>query len=456
MTARNRIHKNYLFIYLIPFILLFGMILKANDDIPASSSGDLDFYVDYALFKQEKEIPLYGEFYLMLYAGQIKGETLNGDNLGKIEIHKILKNLESGDLKEHRWQTVIKMDQDSLRNRTLAIYDQWMDYLEPAHYELDVMVTDMNSKIQGKASLYITVISEDRNNDISQIQFISGVEEGTNQDQFFKNGRKILPNPSRRYGILSPELFFYYELYNLEKLNGNQIDLIYTVISEIDSLNRTYPLKKINVPGHTVSIVHGLDVSHYPSGIYKLRILAKDDSEHLRLQTERQFEIIQQDHLIANAKVNADQIKVASNILTYFISPRQISFFNSLDIHGKIQFLINFWADKDPTPNSKKNEYLEEIQKRYQYANEHFHWGNQEGWASDKGRILIVYGFPDETIQKYSDAEAVPFEIWIYREDRSYEFVFVDMKSTGKFILVHSTRENEIHNDQWQELVDRI
>jgi len=453
IPAKAGIHVLIFFLLIIHPV---GMILIADEDIPASSSGDLDFYVDYALFNQEKEIPFYCEFYLMLYAGQIKGEILNGEYVGTIEIHKVLKNLESGVRKEHRWQTEIKMDQDSLRNRTLAIYDQWTDNLEPALYEVDVRVIDMNTDIQGTASLKITVKEEDHNKDISQIQFISGVEKSSVRDQFYKNGRKIHPNPSRRYGFLSPQLYFYYELYNLDNLTGDYIDLIYSVTGKIDSVNKIYPSKKIKIPGKTVSIVHGLDVSQYPSGVYKLQISVTDDSKDVKMHTGRQFEVIQNSQLMASARVNEAQIKSASDIMIYFISPQQLKFFNSLDVNGKTQFLINFWSDKDPTPNSKKNEYLEEIQKRYQYANEHFYWGNKEGWASEKGRVLIVYGFPEETIQKYSDSETVPYEIWIYREDRSYEFVFADLKSTGNFILVHSTRENEIHNGQWQDLVGRM
>jgi GWxTD domain-containing protein len=444
------------FIFFLLLLHLTGNTMMAGEDIPARSSGDLDFYLDHTIFNQKNTESFYCEFYLMLYAAQIEGKMSDNDYIGKIKIHSKLKNLNTGDKSERRWQTNIKMDQDHLRNKTLAIYDQWADYLEPASYEIDVTVSDLNSDKQGRAILNITANPGDLHNNISHIQFVSGIEKSNIKDQFYKSGRKIQPNPSRRYGVLSPKLYFYYEIYAVEELIGEHFNLVYSIIGEIDSLSRTYPVKQIKIPGKALSVVHGIDISNYPSGIYRLKILATNETDNLKIQTARRFEIIQQDYILTGSSIYQDQIKVASDIMRYLITPEQLTIFNSLDLKERTQFILNFWKDKDPTPNSKKNEYLEDIQQRYHFANEHFSWGKSEGWASDRGRVLFVYGYPDETIQKYSDPETAPYEIWIYRKDRRYEFVFADLKSIGNFILVHSTKENEIHNEQWPDLVNKI
>jgi GWxTD domain-containing protein len=430
--------------------------LIANEDLPVRSSGELDFYIDHSIFRSGNDDIYKCEIYFMLYAGQIKGVYVEGERIGSIDIDLTIKNLESGDTKQHLWQTQIKMDQDSLRNRILAVYDQRVEYLNSGNYDFFVTIMDVNNQSEGKVELKLHLNDTKHNRQISQLQFVSHVEPNTKNDPFYKNGKTIYPNPSRRYGVLSPILYFYYEIYDLEKFIGDEINLNYSIISQIDSLNKSFLPKKINVPGESISIVHGLDVSHYPSGIYSLRVTANDANKNNIIQTERPFEIIQRDHLITSAKLSKDQLQFASNILTYFLSSRQLSFYNSLDISAKAQFLINFWSERDPSPNSKRNEYLEEIQNRYHYANKHYFWGKKEGWSTDKGRVLIVYGFPEETIRKHSDSETAPYEIWIYQEDRSYQFVFADINSTGNYILVHSTRENEIHNLQWQELVDKI
>ena len=58
-------------------------------------------------------------------------------------------------------------------------------------------------------------------------------------------------------------------------------------------------------------------------------------------------------------------------------------------------FIENFWQRRDPTPDTEENEYKEEHYQRIAYANEHFAAGVQ-GWRTDRGRMYIMYGKPDE------------------------------------------------------------
>ena len=59
------------------------------------------------------------------------------------------------------------------------------------------------------------------------------------------------------------------------------------------------------------------------------------------------------------------------------------------------QFIEMFWRRRDPDPDTDENEYREEYYERIAYANEHFSSGIP-GWKSDRGRIYIMYGKPDE------------------------------------------------------------
>lgn len=54
----------------------------------------------------------------------------------------------------------------------------------------------------------------------SQIEFVAHADPAATRKHFAKGGRTIIPNPSRRYGVLNPVLYFYYELYNLPEFTG--------------------------------------------------------------------------------------------------------------------------------------------------------------------------------------------------------------------------------------------
>ncbi len=91
------------------------------------------------------------------------------------------------------------------------------------------------------------------------------------------------------------------------------------------------------------------------------------------------------------------------------------------------QFIEQFWLRRDPTPDTVENEYKEEHYRRIAYANEHFAAGIA-GWRTDRGRIYIVWGPPDEIESHPSGGlynrdisegggttSTYPFERWRYR-----------------------------------------
>ncbi len=91
------------------------------------------------------------------------------------------------------------------------------------------------------------------------------------------------------------------------------------------------------------------------------------------------------------------------------------------------QFIEQFWLRRDPTPDTVENEFKEEHYRRIAYANEHYASG-VPGWRTDRGRIYIMYGPPDEVDAHPSGGEynrpmeegggettTYPFEDWRYR-----------------------------------------
>src|SRR5258708_23531921 len=67
-------------------------------------------------------------------------------------------------------------------------------------------------------------------------------------------------------------------------------------------------------------------------------------------------------------------------------------------------FIEQFWLRRDPTPDTPENEYKEEYYRRIAYANEHFASGIP-GWKTDRGRIYIKFGPPDE-IDSHANGES--------------------------------------------------
>ena len=103
--------------------------------------------------------------------------------------------------------------------------------------------------------------------------------------------------------------------------------------------------------------------------------------------------------------------------VAYIISDEERAAFQALTSDAeRDNFIEQFWKRRDPTPDTEENEYREEHYRRIAYTNEHFA-GSVPGWKTDRGRMYIVYGPPDE-LDDHSSGNASnphPYQQWRYR-----------------------------------------
>jgi GWxTD domain-containing protein len=123
------------------------------------------------------------------------------------------------------------------------------------------------------------------------------------------------------------------------------------------------------------------------------------------------------------------------------------------------QFIEAFWERRNPNPQSGENEFKEEYYRRIAYANEHYASGIP-GWRTDRGRIYIMYGPPDEIDSHPSggnynrpieegggSTSTFPFETWRYRYidgiGNNIELEFVDPSMSGEYHLTMDPGEKD-------------
>ena len=150
--------------------------------------------------------------------------------------------------------------------------------------------------------------------------------------------------------------------------------------------------------------------------------------------------------------------------VTYIISDEERKSFMSLsNDEERDAFIENFWLRRNPNPDSPENEFREEHYRRIMYANEHFPAG-KPGWKTDRGRIYIAWGKPDNIDSHPSggtyerppeegggSTATFPFEIWHYRYlegvGENVDIEFVDSCQCGDyhFTLDRSEKDALLH-----------
>jgi GWxTD domain-containing protein len=130
--------------------------------------------------------------------------------------------------------------------------------------------------------------------------------------------------------------------------------------------------------------------------------------------------------------------------VAYIISEQERVAFRALQTdQERKQFIQQFWLRRDPTPGTPENEFMIEHYRRIRYANEHFGTlSGLTGWKTDRGRIYITFGPPDERDEHPATATNPASDLWryTYLEGIGYNvnIEFDDVAGTGEY---HMSRD---------------
>jgi len=94
--------------------------------------------------------------------------------------------------------------------------------------------------------------------------------------------------------------------------------------------------------------------------------------------------------------------------------------------------------------------------ERYLYANSFFSVikSENDGWYTDRGRILMLYGMWDQRDDEAHPTSGHPYQIWWYYSlNGGTVFVFQDDQGLGEYRLVHSSLAGEIFNGEWDNAI---
>jgi GWxTD domain-containing protein len=137
---------------------------------------------------------------------------------------------------------------------------------------------------------------------------------------------------------------------------------------------------------------------------------------------------------LAQSGLNVRYSKWLYADVVYIITPEEARAFKMLKTDEQREhFIEQFWRARDTDPATEENEYRREYYGRIAYANKYFPFGDVPGWRSDRGRIFITYGKPDE-VEPFPSGER-----WIYKNipvlGGNVRFEFVDLNRKGEFRL---------------------
>jgi GWxTD domain-containing protein len=292
-------------------------------------------------------------------------------------------------------------------------------------------------------------------------------------DPFAHSGLVVVPNPNAVFGEAG-RLNFYAEAYGIPETVDQET---YTLLAYVAAADEPRPLpglqQRASRPSRDPDVLVGsFDVSTLPSGPYYLRLAALDAANEAIVEHSKRFFVLNPN--VARPEVadggpldleeryfavmSADELDRTMAQVQAVASQPELRQMRSLATDdARRTFLAQFWRARDEDGDPNRNLAREEFQERLRYI-ERYGVGGLLPWESDRGRVVLRYGYPSDVDPRPQNQNLAPHEIWYYENVRGQGqaiFVFADREMTSRFDLIHSTVIGEVSAPNWEQMLQR-
>ncbi|MEZ4933381.1 MAG: GWxTD domain-containing protein [Saprospiraceae bacterium] len=437
----------------------------------STASKALDANISYGIFKSN-EGP-YIEVYL-----HVVGQTVafipatDSTVFANMEVVILFKQAED----------VVKFDKYKLTSPSYPSPQDFFDikrYSLPAgEYDLEVSVNDLNR--EGNTKRYNKPFKIDfienrvYQSDIQLIASLRKIKEDQAENIMAKGGYIFEPLPSQFYDKYCDRLIFYNEIYDTDKLIGD--DFMVSYFMEATSGEKKSmaigAVHKRRSPGAVVPFLQQMDISELKSGNYNLVMEVKNKTGELLTKKSISFQRSNpyfkatREEIAAStdnlddefvAKMTVEELRYSLRAIAMQVDDVDGELLNTIIAEAKPKamrlYLFSFWAKEDPVnPERAYNGYMavaKAIDKKFEN-------GFGYGFESDRGYVYMKYGVPSDVVSVESEQSAPPYEIWFYNQfpqtgQSNVKFLFYNPTlSTNGHTLLHSTARGEVNNPSWE------
>ena len=459
--------------------LFFITVLLSN-----AVFSNITVYFNYGVFNTGNNKP-YLETYLTISGNTVKFSPVSGGYQANVNISwKILKGKDV--VKESKYNLMSPLAIDTLH--LPSFIDNQRFSLDNGQYTLELVVTDNANPEKKSIHAEKITIALNRDNKVynSNIQILESFYKSSTQSLLTKNGYDLIPYNINYFPKTQNALKFYMETYNLDTVIGKGSKFVYSYYIE----NGENLQKQIGLSGfqkQTANRINPLlaqfDISQLPTGNYNLVIETKDSTGIVQSQNkwffQRQSDAKEQvakfDSKYKTVEEFFNSVQSTDSLKQFVECLWPVSSFKEREWQGvQIKkkdpnlmrgYLVGYWK-------GQAADTTDALQLWYTYyklvleTNALLKCGKQKGYFTDRGRVYLQYGKPDQRNQVNSEPETYPYEVWQYyriydkttkRFFTNKKFIFANfMIADDCYKLIHSDVRGEMYDERWRlRLVSR-
>lgn len=410
---------------------VFALVLGFVSSISNLNSKEMPFYFDAVSFKSDTM----GMVRLDCYAA-VPFQSLKFTKSGEKYYAKysaFLSLIDENDklVSERKFEKSVVADNYFKAQGGAADFDyiQHSFDLIPAKYKVRLNIKDELSNQDSERNRTISLVNFDEHQlTLSGLMLVSKIEQdGADFD--------ITPYLSDNIAPIMSSFFCVFESYN--KNQADTLKLVARVQNQEGKVLYQSPIVARLITSGTMSNYFTVKLPKvFKQGTYTLRIYAlktvadsANIDNNIIAGAERSISVF---HTIGGGVY--DDINKAIEQTRYAASSDELELMRAgSSDEDKISRFDEFWKNLDPTPYTERNEAFDTYFMRVSYANDKYKNSGVEGWKSDMGAVVIVYGMPSQTERTTPDYRGRVYERWTYGSGKV--FIFVDNNGFGDFRL---------------------
>jgi len=436
-------------------------------------AGSLQAYLSYATFNTPEGQP-YIETYLAVNTNSLKYVSVgDGEYKSALDI-KIIFSRNDSIINFGKYQLTgpVVTDTNKIKENILDVQRY---SLPQGDYTLEFSIKDQNSESSAIiSSAQVSIDFPANKMDFSDVEFLHSYSASESESVLTKSGYKLIPYVFNYFPTSVDELSFYAEIYNTTEIVGDSPFITYYYIRpfEVDKkLDQFFYMKKLEAKP-IVPMLNSIDIKKLPSGNYLFVLESRDRNNNLLAQKEFFFQrenldvqLNMNNMLVSNVENSfASKITSRDSLVMYidYLYPistdYEKSFAKSIMKNDSVDMLqryfLTFWEQRNSADPEQAWENYHLLVKQ---ANYEFKSMKIPGYKTDRGRVYLQYGQPNNIAKSYTEPSAYPYEIWQYYElqgqhDKKFVFYTRDI-ATNDFQLVHSNAVGELTNYRWQRVI---
>ena len=426
--------KTTLFILILTFLSLTSVFGQFYEETRMSGAGSPFFNVE--IFRTIADDFKSGRLYV--YSNIVNDDLtfVKNDSSGEFRADfewevSVVNEENKQQVASHTAQReVYEVDFRQTNDRSKNILLSTVFDIPAGNYVLTTQMRDVRSNKTVSRKLEMKMPDFDKNKiDMSDILFLDEANIDTSE-----NLHHYIPRVKSNFSRISQIIYLYTDIYSNEYPVKVSIHYRLETSDEETELD-TVVYKQLTKP--LTSHIFEIDKRKISKNRYRCTVNVQRDSQNVERWRSFSFYWI-------NVPETSDDIALAIRQMRYIVSTDSLDYFLDAPLNEQQEFFTRFWSDRDPNPGTKSNELMEEYYSRVNYANREYSSFSDDGWLSDRGRILIKFGYPDDVERHPFEMNSVPYVIWRYYSLRKV-FVFADKTGFGDYRLLPSSQSQEYY-----------